>query len=146
VVTTNERVQRHILATSRERGARRARRARTRRSVLALEPLEDRTILSTVRWINPAGGDRDTASNSDGGTVPGPGDVVVIEVAGAPTIAHNPGKRVDRHAPYLGRNRIVLVSNVLLFRSCFGPSGLSRGRSLLTLSKNPALSSVDSDG
>jgi hypothetical protein len=129
VATTNEWVQRHIPATSREREARRARRARTRRSVLALAPLEDRTMMSTVRWINPAGGDWDTTSNWDSGTVPGPGADGVIEVAGAPTITHNPGERVDRHAPYLGRNRIVLVSKVLLFRSCLGPSGLPRGPS-----------------
>ena len=109
MVTTNEGAQRQISATSRERGARRARRARTRRSVLALEPLEDRAILSTVRRINPAGGDRDTASDWDRGTVSGPGDDVLIEVAGAPTITQNPGERVDRHAPYLGRNRIVSV-------------------------------------
>jgi hypothetical protein len=122
VGTTNERVQRHILATSREPGAPRAGRARTRRSVLALESLEDRAILSTVRRINPDGGDRDTASDWDRGTVSGPGDDVLIEVAGAPTITHNPGERVERHAPYLGRNPIVLVSNVLPLRSCLGPS------------------------
>jgi hypothetical protein len=96
--------------------------------------LEDGTILSTVRWINPGGGDRDTASNWDSDTVPRPGGDVVIEVAGAPTITHNPGERVDRHTPYLGRNRIVLVSNVLLLRSCLGPSGLPRGRSPFALS------------
>jgi hypothetical protein len=98
VGTTSERVQRHILATSRERGAPRRGRARTRRSVLALEPLEDRTTRSTVRRITPAGGDRDATSNWDGDTVPSPGDVVFIGVAGAPTITHNPGERVDRHA------------------------------------------------
>src|SRR5437762_446788 len=45
---------------------------------LTFEPLEDRTMLSTVNWINPAGGDWDTASDWSGGQLPGSGDDVTI--------------------------------------------------------------------
>lgn len=41
-----------------------------RRLPLLLEALEPRTLLSTVSWTNPAGGDWSTAANWAGGVVP----------------------------------------------------------------------------
>ncbi len=46
------------------------------------ERLEDRTLPSTVTWINPSGGDWDTGSNWSSGAVPGPNDDVVIDMPG----------------------------------------------------------------
>jgi RHS repeat-associated protein len=43
-----------------------------------LEPLEERVLLATVTWTNPAGGDWDTAGNWSTGTLPKSGDDVVI--------------------------------------------------------------------
>jgi RHS repeat-associated protein len=54
-----------------------------------MEPLEDRTLLATVNWINPAGGDWDTAGNWSGNAVPGPGDDVQIEIAVTNPITHS---------------------------------------------------------
>jgi hypothetical protein len=56
-----------------------------------LEALEDRTVPSTVTWVNPGGGDWDTAANwSDGTThrLPGPGDDAVISTPGI-TVTHS---------------------------------------------------------
>ncbi len=57
-----------------------------------LEALEDRNLPSTVDWINPAGGDWDTASNwldttTNTNHVPGPGDDAVIATGGI-TVTH----------------------------------------------------------
>ncbi|HEV8062957.1 MAG TPA: DUF4214 domain-containing protein [Gemmataceae bacterium] len=49
---------------------------------LSLESLEERILLSTVNWINPNGGDWDTASNWSTGSVPGAGDDAVISQSG----------------------------------------------------------------
>ena len=46
------------------------------------------TVLSTVTWINPAGGDWDTASNWDAGRVPAAFDDVVINIPGI-TVTHS---------------------------------------------------------
>ncbi len=52
--------------------ARKCRRARRRSSVQpALTQLENRTLLATMIWTNPAGGDWDIASNWVNSTVPG---------------------------------------------------------------------------
>src|SRR5262249_33551522 len=54
-----------------------------------LEVLEDRLTPAAVTWINPAGGDWDTASNWSSGAVPGAGDDVVINVLNASrTVTH----------------------------------------------------------
>ena len=47
------------------------------------ETLESRQLLSTVDWISPTSGSWDVASNWSTGTIPGPGDDVVINVTGA---------------------------------------------------------------
>ena len=54
-----------------------------RRTRVVLQPLEERILLSTVQWSNPAGGDWDTLGNWMGGALPGPGDNVVINALNA---------------------------------------------------------------
>lgn len=63
---------------------------RRRLRSLALESLEDRTVPSTVTWINPSGGDWDTPTNWSTGQVPGAGDDAVINYLGI-TITHDQG-------------------------------------------------------
>ncbi len=60
--------------------------ARRRRRTPWLDRLEDRMLLSTVTWTNPAGGDWDIAPNWSTDSVPGPADDVIIEVH--PDLAH----------------------------------------------------------
>src|SRR5271165_7112685 len=55
---------------------------------LALEVLENRTMLSQVNWINPAGADWDTPANWSTGAVPTASDDAVIKVSGNVTITH----------------------------------------------------------
>ena len=54
----------------------------------ALSQLEQRTLLASVTWINPAGGDWDTPANWSTGALPGPSDDVVIEISGI-TVTHS---------------------------------------------------------
>jgi hypothetical protein len=69
---------------------RRIRRRRVRRTQLNMESLENRVVPSTIRyWINPLGGDWDTASNWLGGILPGPGDVAVINSLLPLTVTHS---------------------------------------------------------
>src|SRR5207253_1704917 len=74
------------------RSIRRDRRAK--RMMLTARPevlrLEDRTLPSTVTWINPGSGDWNTASNWSSGAVPGAADDVVINVPGI-TVTHGAG-------------------------------------------------------
>jgi hypothetical protein len=65
-------------------------RARRAALPLRLEALEDRAVPATVTWVNPAGGDWDTAANWSDGTVsrlPGPSDDAVIPTPGI-TVTH----------------------------------------------------------
>jgi hypothetical protein len=88
---------RHLLRTLRNRFTPWHRTAPKRRPCrragrLHIEFLEDRTVPSTVTWVNPSGGDWGTAANwSDGSTnrLPGPNDDVVINQPGAVTITHS---------------------------------------------------------
>jgi len=60
-----------------------SRRPRTTRCHrLRLELLEGRILPSQVTWINPQGGDWDTASNWNTQSVPGPADDVIINIPG----------------------------------------------------------------
>jgi hypothetical protein len=56
-------------------------RTKLRRRRLFLESLEDRAVPSTVSWINPAGGDWNTAANWSGGAVPNSAQDAVINIA-----------------------------------------------------------------
>jgi hypothetical protein len=65
---------------------------------LLLEILEDRSLPSTVTWVNPAGGDWDTGSNWSTGTVPGAGDDVQINTSGI-TVTHGANVSESVHSP-----------------------------------------------
>lgn len=72
----------------------RDRRRRSRNAVLEFGPgwdliaLEDRTLLSSVQWLNPAGGGWDTGSNWSTGSLPGGGDNVTIDLSPGITVTH----------------------------------------------------------
>jgi hypothetical protein len=68
--------------------SRKGRRARQRNFRPLPIRLEERTLLSTVSWINPSGGDWDTPSNWSTGALPGPSDDVVINQPGI-TVTHS---------------------------------------------------------
>ena len=53
------------------------------------ESLEVRLAPAVINWTNPAGGDWDTASNWQGGVLPGPSDEAVIDEPGNVTITHS---------------------------------------------------------
>src|SRR5437660_3267575 len=72
----------------RKGGTVRYRRPASMRVLLALEQLEDRTLLS-ISWADAAGGDWNTAGNWSGGALPGASDDVIIKVAGNVTITHS---------------------------------------------------------
>src|SRR4051794_41004017 len=59
-----------------------------RRWRTSLELLEDRLMLSPVRWINSSGGDWDTPSNWSTGALPGTGDDAIIDMPGI-TVTHS---------------------------------------------------------
>src|SRR5262249_34524545 len=78
------------------RGSRRqAYRPGIARLRLMLEPLEDRTLLSVINWVNTAGGDWGTASNWDLNRIPIATDDVVINLAGI-TVSHTSGSDTIR--------------------------------------------------
>ncbi len=54
-----------------------------------LEILENRVVLSSVSWINPSGGDWDTASNWSSGQVPTASDDATISIAVSNPITHD---------------------------------------------------------
>jgi len=55
-----------------------------------VERLEDRTLLSTISWINTSGGDWDMPANWSGSVVPTSTDDVVINLPGI-TVTHGSG-------------------------------------------------------
>lgn len=71
-------------AKSQGKGKRLSRRHRLDRwrFPLVVELLEERTLLATIQWINPAGGDWGVAANWDLNRVPQAADDVVINVGG----------------------------------------------------------------
>jgi hypothetical protein len=68
--------------------ARRPRRLPTRSFRPEPAWLEERTLLSTVTWINPSGGDWDTPSNWSTDAIPGPADDVIINMPDI-TVTHS---------------------------------------------------------
>ncbi len=79
---------------TRSRHTRQERRPFARKAVLEFQPgwdqiaLEPRTMLSTVVWTNPAGGDWDTGANWSTGSVPGASDDVTINIPAGITVFH----------------------------------------------------------
>ncbi len=84
---------RHLHTRSRQ--TRRDGRRPGRRAVFEFQPgsdliaLEERTLLSSVNWINPAGGDWDTGSNWNTGSVPGASDDVTLDLSPGITVTHS---------------------------------------------------------
>jgi hypothetical protein len=93
-----------------------------------LEQLEDRVLPSTVNWINPAGGNWDTASNwqdavTGANHVPGPTDDAVI---GFDSIAVTHPNSVSDSVHSLTSQATLAVSNgTLLFAADSSTKGLS---------------------
>ncbi len=85
------------MTASRVRRQQRSRRnvRMTRLSSPWLETLERRVVLSSVSWINPNGGDWDTASNWSSDAIPTAADDVTISIA-----VSNPhhARRVERRS------------------------------------------------
>ena len=67
------------------------RRKANRGHQAAIEVLEPRQLLSAVDWISPTSGNWNVGSNWSTGTVPGPGDDVIINESGSPTITVSSG-------------------------------------------------------
>jgi hypothetical protein len=90
----------------------RNRTARPRRHALRprLDALEERTLLSTVSWINPSGGDWDTPSNWTTGALPGPSDDVIINQPGI-TVTHNGGSDSVNSLTISSSNSALGLSN-----------------------------------
>ena len=66
--------------------------------LLGLERLENRTLLSTISWNNPSGGDWDTASNWSSNSVPGAGDDAVLSIAVTNPITHSLSNSDEVHS------------------------------------------------
>jgi hypothetical protein len=104
---------------------------RTTRTRPRLETLEDRTLLSTVTWINSAGGDWDTVTNwqDDLGNnrLPGPADDVIVP-SGAFTVAHSSAvtdsvKSIANQAAIVLSGGTLDLSNTLTGNGLFTLSG-----------------------
>jgi hypothetical protein len=77
---------------------------------LAFDILEDRILLSTVRWINPNGGNWDVAANWSGGVLPGPTDDVVITPGAAATVTIQSGDTISAHSLTTGGNATLSIT------------------------------------
>ena len=107
-----------------DRRSRRRRRgtARHGRRLWFEGPLEARTLLATVSWINPAGGDWSTASNWSTGALSGSGDDVVINSLNSGASLTHPQNITDKiHSLILSAPSPLAVGtlNVATTVSCF---------------------------
>jgi probable HAF family extracellular repeat protein len=88
--------------------------------------LEERTLLSTVSWINPSGGDWDTPSNWSTGAVPGPSDAVVINLPGI-TVTHTAGddsvNSITSHDPIALNGGSLSIASASTIDNSLAPSG-----------------------
>jgi hypothetical protein len=76
-----------------------------------VEGLEERWVLATVHWINPAGGFWADAASWSTGAVPGPDDDVVLDAPGDVTVNHSIGD--DTVHSIAGNNALVLSGGSL---------------------------------
>jgi hypothetical protein len=89
---------------------------------LTLEPLEDRTLLSTITWI-AGSGNFDVGSNWSGGVVPGPNDVAVIDTGStAATITIQNGDNIQVQAINTANADTLAFTGVFQDSSLVGPS------------------------
>ena len=82
-----------------------------------VESLEDRTLLATIRWINPAGGSWHEAGNWDLGRVPGTGDDVVIDAPGKYAVDYSASftsvqSLTSERAVFLTGGRLTVLNEV----------------------------------
>ena len=108
---------RHYLARSVSRPwpARRGRHRGAAPYRPSLEVLEGRVLPAAVTWINPAGGDWDTAANWSTGALPTAADDVQINTS-AITIAHSLGN-TDRVHSLISKSAISISAGALSLAS-----------------------------
>jgi fibronectin-binding autotransporter adhesin len=75
-----------------------------------LEVLEDRTLPSTITWINATGGNWDNATNWSTGSLPGADDDVVISTAAAATITIQAGDGITVQSITAGSNDTLSIT------------------------------------
>ncbi len=124
------------------RSARRNGRGRSRpRLQFAVEPLEDRILPSTVTWINPNGGDWDTAANwqdqNGANRVPGLADDAVISMAGNIPVTHSQNVTDAVHSltnsdAFNLANGTLNITNTLTSSGTFQLSGGTLGLATVT--------------
>jgi hypothetical protein len=106
------------------------RRCSRRQAILrfrpSLEALEGRVLPSTIIWINPAGGDWDTASNWSAGRLPGTSDEVIIDIPGV-TVTHSAAMADSIHS-------LVSQDAIRLSRGSLALAGPSTVTNALTVS------------
>ena len=76
-----------------------------------VEGLEERWVLATVHWINPASGIWADPANWSTGAVPGPDDDVVLDAPGNPAVVHSTG--VDAVQSLAGTDSLILSGGSL---------------------------------
>ncbi len=103
-------------------------------SLTLIEPLESRTLLSTITWNStdhPAGGDWDTASNWVGGILPGSSDDVIITLAATATVTHSQSLSDSVHSITTNALTTLTISSgslsVAATSTLAGPLDLSGG-------------------
>lgn len=103
-------------------------------SLTLIEPLESRTLLSTITWNStdhPAGGDWDTASNWVGGILPGSSDDVIITLAATATVTHSQSLSDSVHSITTNAFTTLTISSgslsVAATSTLAGPLDLSGG-------------------
>ena len=94
-------------------GGRRSRKAVAEFQQPNWEPnaLEPRILLSTVTWINAAGGDWDTPANWNTGSVPSASDDVSINVSPGTTITHSQNNADSVNTLNLSSADVLSISN-----------------------------------
>ena len=87
-----------------------------------LEAFEDRVVLSTIYWSNPASGDWETAGNWSSGSVPGPDDDVIIDVPARISITHDTGSDLV-HSLSNNQNLVVTGGSSLTVTDTLSENG-----------------------
>ncbi|HMF38210.1 MAG TPA: hypothetical protein VKF17_16310, partial [Isosphaeraceae bacterium] len=115
----------HIEAPARYRRSARAKARRIGRN-LVLEALEPRTLLSTVYWSVNSSGDWDVPTNWSSGTLPGPGDDVVIDKPGV-TVTYRIGSStihsLDDQDAFVLSGGTLTASTTLQVKGSFSLAG-----------------------